>query len=347
MVETFKNLEKEILEHCYSTILSLKDYYHDFTIEKLKKENRFNEINEIEILYSINQLEKANYIEIIRLPRMFRFRISLYGIIFLERFYLKEQQIFIPFIVDVLDFLKKVEDGTIKMYPGEGEQVGSFPILKFLEIVGRSKEERKKLGFIIHKFSRFREGDNFIYFQSIGFGGNRLLFFRKLLLTSKGRKFLRYYQKLRNLFQTIHDDFAKEIILEEYNEIEHLRKRGNWKDVVIKMGIILEYLITNYIEENCLNKDNKGKVKKVEILIGGKKREINPSEAKFGEKLSFIIQNEIFGRDNNYNWKIVDGLIKDLRNYIHLQKYIKERTRVDKDMFNILHPVFEKLILLF
>jgi len=166
-------------------------------------------------------------------------------------------------------------------------------------------------------------------------------------LKKKGEEFLNYQLNLMNLFTNIKDDFAKEIILEEYNEIEYLRKREKWRDAFIKMGSILEYLITNYIEENELDKDKNGKPKKVEILIRGKKRMINPINAKFGEKISFIMQFKIFDMEYNTDWNILDGLIMKLRNYIHLYQYIKDRAKVNKDMFDKFYPVFEKLILLF
>ncbi len=174
-----------------------------------------------------------------------------------------------------------------------------------------------------------------------------MVFFRTALLTTKGREFLNYYQKLRYLFTTLHDKFAKEIILEEYNEIEYLRKREKWRDAFIKMGSILEYLITNYIDENKLDKDKNGKPKTVEILIRGKKRMINLINAKFGEKILFIMQFKIFDMEYNSDWNILDGLIMKLRNYIHLYQYIKDRAIVNKDMFDKFYPVFERLILLF
>ena len=348
MAETFKNLEKEILEYCYSTIISLEDYYHNLTIEELKEDKRFNEINENEIFYWIDQLKKINFIEITTLPRTFYFRISLEGILFLESFYIKEEQIFISLTVDLLDFLKKVEDQSIELYSGEGNQVGSFPISEFLDIIGRTDEkEQRMLTFIINEFTRFQKGENYVYFNSFGLAGNNLVFYRTVLLTAKGREFLSYHQKFKKLFPTLHDKFAKEVILEEYNEIEHLRKREKWKDAFIKMGSILEFLITNYIEENNLDKDENGIPKRVEILIGGRRRSINPIEAKFGEKLSFIIQNEIFGIEYNTDWNIVDGLIRKLRNYIHLHQYIKDKSRITKDLFDKFYNVFERLILLF
>jgi len=335
------NLEKEILEYCYLTNLSTEEYFHNFTIEELVKDKRFEAVDPNKILYSLYQLEKANYIEKMTSLDTYFFQISLEGIHFLEKTYLKEDQIFILLTVDVLDFIKKIEEQKIKLHPGEGEQVGSFPIEEFIDMIGRDKKvEMNKLDFIIHGLSTYEESKSFIYFNSLGFSGEKLIFFRTLLLTSKGRKFLNYYQKLRNLFQSINDNYAKEILLEEYNEIEYLRKREKWKDAVIKMGTILEYLITNYFIENDMEKKN-------EIRIRGKKKIIIPSQANFAEKLSFIIQYEIFGREKNNDWSIVNRLIVYLRNYIHLQEYIKDRIRVNEDIFTQLYSVFERLILLF
>ena len=208
-------------------------------------------------------------------------------------------------------------------------------------MIGRDKKvEMNKLDFIIHGLSTYEESKSFIYFNSLGFSGEKLIFFRTLLLTTKGRKFLNYYQKLRNLFQSINDNFAKEILLEEYSEIESLRKREKWKDAVIKMGTILEYLITNYFIENDMEKE-------YEIRVRGRKKKIIPSEALFTQKLLFIIQYEIFENETNNDWKIVESLIVDLRNYIHLQEYIKNRVRVNRDIFLQLYSVFDRLILLF
>lgn len=336
------NLEKEILEYCYLTILASEEYFLNFYIEELLGDSRFKDINPNQIIYSLHQLEKADYVEKITLPDTFFFRISLEGIHFLEKTYLKEDQIFLSLTVDVIDFLKKVEEHKIKLYPGEGSQVGTFPIRKFIDEIGRDKEvEMKKLNFIIRSLSTYEESKSFIYHESFATSGHDLIFFNTLLLTIKGRKFLNYYQKLTNLFQSIKDDFAKEILLEEYNEIEYLRKREKWKDAVVKMGTILEYLITNYFIENGLDK-------KFDIWIQGKKITITPSETTvFTRKLSFIIQYEIFGNEMNNDWKIVERLIVDLRNYIHLQKYINTRVRINEDIFNQLYSVFERLILLF
>ena len=49
---------------------------------------------------------------------------------------MKGEQIFISLTVGVLNFLKKVEDRTIELYPGDGNQIGSIPILEFLDIIG-------------------------------------------------------------------------------------------------------------------------------------------------------------------------------------------------------------------
>lgn len=341
MVEPFRNIEREILEYCYSTIICLEDYYHEFTIDELKKDKRFKGINENKIFYCIDQLNKAYYIESPTLPRKSYFNISLDGILFLERFYLKEQQIFIPLTVNTLDFLKNIEDGIITLNPGEGYQIGSFLISKFLknlEITDRAEEI--KLNFVIDEISKFRKEENYTYSNSFGSAGNKLVFFSTLLLTPKGRKFLSYHQKLKKLFSTLHDKFAKEIILEEYNEIEHLRKREKWKDAFIKMESILEFLITNYIEENNLDK-------KVEIVIRGQRRSINPLKTSFRKQITFIIQHEIFDKSYINDWKIVEGLMIKLRNYIHLYQYIKDRARVSKDLFDKFYNVFERLILLF
>ena len=59
------------------------------------------------------------------------------------------------------------------------------------------------------------------------------------------------------------------------------------------------------------------------------------------------MQFKIFDMEYNSDWNILDGLIMKLRNYIHLYQYIKDRAKVNKDMFDKFYPVFERLILLF
>jgi len=51
LTEDFEYIEKEILEYCYSTVLSLNDYYHDFTIKELKEDDRFKKMRENEIFF--------------------------------------------------------------------------------------------------------------------------------------------------------------------------------------------------------------------------------------------------------------------------------------------------------
>lgn len=135
MTEDFEYIEKEILEYCYSTVLSLNDYYHDFTIKELKEDDRFKKMREKEIFFNIFQLNHANNIEIRSSPKSFSFRLTLEGIIFLERFYLRDKQLFINITVEILDFLKRVEDGIIELESGEGQQVGYFPIPKLFQFL--------------------------------------------------------------------------------------------------------------------------------------------------------------------------------------------------------------------
>lgn len=351
MINTLENLEKEILEYCYYTILKSKDYFHNFTIEELKEDKKFSTINENELLYWIEQLGTANLISIRSLPRRFDFRMTLDGLIYIEKFFMKNQQNFISFTLDALKFLREVENEKIELYPGKGSQVGSYPILAFLDSIGSPEEsELQKLKFVINELSGgiHQKGESFVYWNSFGFAGQKLVFFRTLLLTPKGRAFLNYHLKLKNLFTSIDDEFGKEVLLDEYNEIENLRKRERWKDSFIKMGMILEYLITDYIERHKLEKDKTGERRKVEISISGKKKKsLYLDQASFGEKILFIIQYDVFGRDNNNDWVIVESLIRNYRNYIHLQKYIREKVRINKDIFDTFYPVFEKLILLF
>ncbi|MFW9881363.1 MAG: hypothetical protein ACFFG0_50510, partial [Candidatus Thorarchaeota archaeon] len=221
---------------------------------------------------------------------------------------------------------------------------------EFFKNIECSEEiEQDKVVYILREIVYHQDynEEGLLNHECLSFSPEKLYFYYPLNLTAKGKNYLTYHQKLKNLFSSIKDEFGKEILLEEYLEIENLRKRERWKDAVIKIGSILECLITFYIEQNKLDYDDNGNIEKKKIHIAGKEELIKPSNAVFSKKLAYIIQNTIFGIENNNDWMIVDSLIRDLRNLIHLQKYIRNKTKINKDLFDKLYPAFERLITLF
>ncbi|MBY8988961.1 MAG: hypothetical protein KGD61_10950 [Candidatus Lokiarchaeota archaeon] len=57
MIGQFENIEKEILEYCYFTILSSRDYYHNFSVEELKEDIRFKNINKNELSNNVPKMK--------------------------------------------------------------------------------------------------------------------------------------------------------------------------------------------------------------------------------------------------------------------------------------------------
>ena len=70
------------------------------------------------------------------------------------------------------------------------------------------------------------------------------------ILKKKGEEFLNYQLNLINLFINIRNDFEKALLLTEYNDIKLFYGLEKWKEVVIKMGSILEYLVTKKFFES-------------------------------------------------------------------------------------------------
>ncbi|MFW9877750.1 MAG: hypothetical protein ACFFG0_32075 [Candidatus Thorarchaeota archaeon] len=350
MIKNLRKLDKEILQYLYQEINSSEEYYHNFTIEDIRNNEKFNTIRENEIIFSVEQLNKSGFIKIRPFPQKIDFRISLDGILFIEEQFLIENKIFTSFTIKILNFLKKVQDGIIELNTETNGNYDLFPTKEIFEEIDCQKENEKyKISFILNEIINysFSDKESLIYTNTLSIGPNEFHFFSKVILTARGRAFLDYHQKLKNLFRSINDNFAKEILLDEYKEIENLRIREKWKDAFIKIASILECLITFYIEQNNLDKDKDGKIIKTNVSIAGRKRRFVPSEGNFEEKLNFIMQYEIFGREYNSYWEIVNSLIRNFRNYVHLLTYIKKRIKVDKELFDKLYPVFEKLIILF
>ncbi|GAH43370.1 unnamed protein product [marine sediment metagenome] len=71
----------------------------------------------------------------------------------------------------------------------------------------------------------------------------------KPILTPDGRKFLDSCRYASKLFEKIIDSMQKRILLEEYDELQKNIQQGSWKDACIKIGGILEYLLTKWLEE--------------------------------------------------------------------------------------------------
>ncbi len=114
----------------------------------------------------------------------------------------------------------------------------------------------------------------------------------------------------------------REMIIEEYNSLVFLIKNKLWKDACIKMGSILEYLLTKWLESKKVIEINPTQIKKQKPL----------DKAGFYDKIMYYLDTARFDYNNEIGnptqWEIVNKVIRGYRNYIHLQKYEK---RIAKD----------------
>lgn len=64
-------------------------------------------------------------------------------------------------------------------------------------------------------------------------------------------------------------------------------------------------------------------------------------------KLSYIIQNAVFGRNYNNDWRLVDNNIREYRNYVHLPKIVQDKMVFEEKTVQLMFPIFERVITLF
>ena len=79
----------------------------------------------------------------------------------------------------------------------------------------------------------------------------------------------------------------------------------------------------------------------------GKRKNITLIDAQFGDKLSYIIQNAVFGRNYNNDWRLVDNNIREYRNYVHLPKIVQDKMVFEEKTVQLMFPLFERVITLF
>ncbi len=133
----------------------------------------------------------------------------------------------------------------------------------------------------------------------------------------------------------------RNMVIGEYNSILISIKNKLWKDACIKMGSILEYLLTKWLESKNIKQITHSHLKKQKSL----------SRAKFNDKIIFYLEIARFNYNNEIGdrtqWEIVDKVIRDYRNYVHLQKYEKRITQdgyLDINDYELLNKPFRQLI---
>lgn len=343
---------KIILEYCYNNFLKSFNYYElkipsNFYISfsSFEADLSLNKADKKDFYFSLDQLASEKYIKpIYEYGKIKTIYLTLKGVIFYEERFLLGEKIMTKLIIRVLELIKKIDD----------EETASEKVIgidELLEIVKLeiNNENKSRLFWTLSIIQ-----DDLVLEKSIFYIDHDLLsvrrrFFKftnlnRRILKKKGEEFLNYQLNLMNLFTNIKDDFEKALLLNEYNDIKLFYSLEKWKEVAIKMGSILEYLITKKFLES------KGK----HFKWKRKNRHGNPVEINlisdntfFSTKLTYIIENSVFGIKNNQNWSFVNNNIREYRNYIHLTKFIKSKIIFEKSLIDKLSDVFEKLVRLF
>ena len=326
---------KIILEYCYNNFLKSFNYYElknpsNFYISfsSFEADLSINKADKTDFYFSIDQLASKEYIKSrYEYGKIETIYFTLKGVIFYEERYLSDKKIMTKIIVNVLELIKKIDDE-------ETTSVKVIGIDELLEIVKLeiNNENKSRLFWTLSIIQ-----DDLVLEKSIFYINHDLLsvrrhFFKftnlnRRILKKKGEEFLNYQLNLINLFTNIKDDFEKALLLNEYNDIKLFYGLEKWKEVAIKMGSILDYLITKKFLESEENPFN--------------------NKTSFYEKLTYIVENSVFGRENNQNWLFVNNNIRKYRNYIHLTEFIKSKIIFDKSLIDKLSDVFEKLVRLF
>lgn len=159
-------------------------------------------------------------------------------------------------------------------------------------------------------------------------------------ITDIGMKIVQDYIKKTKMF-TSSIISNRDMMLKEYEALDILIRNSLWKDACIKMGSILEYLLTKWLISKNIT----------ELTQSQNKMQISLDRAFFYDKINYYIKearkkykNEI---GNQIQWEIVDKVIREYRNCIHLQKYEKIIAidgYLDKNDFDLLYEPFTQII---
>lgn len=164
-------------------------------------------------------------------------------------------------------------------------------------------------------------------------------------ITDYGKKVLKQYNQSTIIFQKPYLLKNRDMLIEEHNTLEILIENRLWKDACIKIGSILEYLLTKWLKNKSITSISHLKLKKPK----------NIDDASFYDKIQFYIENgsKTYSNEigNITEWNIVNNIIRDYRNYIHLQKYEAKRINysnpITKNDYDMLYKAYEIISNLF
>lgn len=132
-----------------------------------------------------------------------------------------------------------------------------------------------------------------------------------------------------NIFK---NDYEKEIFENNLRSLKIFETLNDYKYCMIAMGSILEFLLIRYCKNNNFEPetytDPFGNITKA-------------NKKQFANYVQAVILNDILGQRNS--WYIVQNNLRNFRNYVHLNKEVKEE-RIDENWYNTIKPVFERIL---
>lgn len=258
--------------------------------------------------------------------------ITFQGISYYEEKYLKPNYYFLKAIKIILEFLEKLENGEYT-----DNSIPNSEIIDELEKEGINMNNKEFYHFLITL-----EHNTFL-FKNIGPFGmqtqDKISKYSnsKTILTPTARKFLNGWRYESKLFENITNPLRKKILLEE---LQRCIQQGSWKDACIKIGGILEYLLTIWLEDKSITPSQ----------ITGNPKTNKWKDLSFHKMIEFYMNNsKIYSNEiGTYtDWNLVKNILKDYRNYVHLLKYEERSQKGDflrKTEFDRVHPIFLEIL---
>lgn len=234
----------------------------------------------------------------------------------------------------------------------------SIEIARFLEVIDEAEEEYLRTNEIVNrvrtKGSRRTEQELKSLFSMIiehtcqvqklisGSSEYSDLYIPNAIspLTDYGYYILNLFKRSTQLFQSSIIT-NQDMLRKEYNNLQLSIDNQLWKDVCVKMGAILEYLLTKWLKSKSVT----------QITHTQMRNRKNINYTSFRDKIMYYLEiarieynNEI---GDNTSWGIVNNVIREYRNCVHLEKYEEKITTdgyLDRRDYNLLLPAFEQII---
>ncbi len=128
------------------------------------------------------------------------------------------------------------------------------------------------------------------------------------------------------------NDEEKEIFKKNMNSLQFFESIGDFKYCMVAMGSIIEFLLKKYCKLNGI---------KPEPYTDPFGKTVPAKKKDFVNYTQSAIVNDILGQRNS--WFIVHNSLRNFRNYVHIEKEIKEE-KIDVKWYEIIRPAYEKII---